>query len=114
MMRRGFSPIDPICIIDPWPDDGVTGDHLAQILTEDRPMTKPDLSADIAAFLARGGAIQTVAAGEMTGAVQAAYAAARSKESGRREIPATEQVIDYGYALFNGLGEAIALNPKTR
>ena len=46
-------------------------------------MSKPDLSSDIAAFLARGGTVQTVTAGEMTGAVSAAYAAARSKESGR-------------------------------
>jgi hypothetical protein len=44
-------------------------------------MSKPDLSSDIAAFLARGGTVQTVAAGEMTGAVQAAYAANRAHES---------------------------------
>jgi hypothetical protein len=46
-------------------------------------MSKPDLSSDIAAFLARGGTVQTVATGEMTGAVSAAYAANRASEAGR-------------------------------
>lgn len=71
-------------------------------------MSKPDLSSDIAAFLARGGTIQTVAAGEMTGAVQAAYAANRAHERGR-SIDPTSQRVDAGYAVFNGQGEALYL-----
>ena len=81
-----FPCIDLISIMNPWPDNGATGEPLAQILPEDCLMSKPDLSSDIAAFLARGGAIQTVAAGEMTGAVQAAYAANRAHESGRFSV----------------------------
>ncbi len=72
-------------------------------------MTKPNLSSDIAAFLARGGAIQTVAAGEVTGAVQAAYAAARDAERGREKVDPVDQRIDHGYAVFNGLGEPVYL-----
>lgn len=93
--------------MDPWPDDGVTGGPLAQILPEDYLMSKPDLSSDIAAFLARGGTVQTVAAGEMTGAVQAAYAANRAHERGR---PAAFDYTAYSMNRAEGANHADAVN----
>ena len=71
-------------------------------------MPKPDLSSDIAAFLARGGAIQTVTAGEMTGAVQAAYAANRAHESGR-----SFNYTEYSMRVGEGANHADAVNLAT-
>ena len=71
-------------------------------------MSKPDLSSDIAAFLARGGAIQTVVAGEMTGAVHAAYAANRAHESGR-----TFNYTEYSMRRGEGVNHVDAVNLST-
>jgi hypothetical protein len=68
-------------------------------------MSKPDLSSDIAAFLARGGTVQTVAAGEMTGAVNAAYAANRAHESGR-----SFNYTEYSMRIGEGANHADAVN----
>ena len=69
-------------------------------------MSKPDLSSDIAAFLARGGVISVVAAGETTDVIQRVREEERLRERG---IDRTAQRVDAGYAVFNGQGEALYL-----
>jgi hypothetical protein len=45
-------------------------------------MTKPNLSADVAAFLARGGAITVCATGERSGVIERTIAAQKALERG--------------------------------
>lgn len=60
-------------------------------------MTKPDLSADIAAFLARGGVIHVAPMGATTDAIARLHAEARARERG--------VVFDYtAYSMNRGEG----------
>lgn len=69
-------------------------------------MTKPNLSADIEAFLARGGMIQKIAIGESTDTIARLREEERARERGA-VFDRTAQRIDAGYAVFNGQGEAL-------
>jgi hypothetical protein len=71
-------------------------------------MSKPNLSADVAAFLARGGAIQKIAPGECTDTIQRLREEDRARERGV-VFDRTAQRVDAGYAVFNGQGEALYL-----
>lgn len=75
-------------------------------------MTKPNLSADVAAFLARGGAITVCPTGERSDVIERIIAEQKAMERGYaayQGVDPVDQRIDYGYAVFNGLGEPVYL-----
>lgn len=72
-------------------------------------MTKHDLSADVAAFLAKGGSITVCATGARSDVIERTIAAQKAFERGYAlmQIDPTAERIDAGYAVFNGQGEAL-------